>query len=124
MKSRKFLVRLINFITFVLSALAGITSNIILVLLVLTLIFLNIYIDPQKRKRENIYMFCFAFVYLLPINIGFIYKILNLFDYHIILDLLYGITMYIILFCIEEITLGLATRYLWRHQMTIKVIDS
>lgn len=89
-------------------------------------LFLIVGILPVCKMRENLWMFVFSSISLFPANISLalltshwleneMYVDTNFLKITIILIVLH------ILFCIEQITLGVLTRFIWRRQYKVEV---
>lgn len=81
---------------------------------------------PVCEKRENLWMFVFSSVSLLPANIRFSVLISQWAENELYLDsifmkiIIFLIALHI-LFCLEQIILGFMTRLLWRRQYKVEV---
>ena len=81
---------------------------------------------PVCEKRENLWMFVFSSVSLLPANIRFSVLISQWAEEELYWDSAFmKIIMLLIalhiLFCMEQIILGFITRLLWRRQYKVEV---
>lgn len=89
-------------------------------------LFLLVAFLPVCEKRENLWMFVFSSVSLLPANIRFSVLISQWAENELYLDsafmkiILFLIALHI-LFCFEQIILGFITRLLWRRQYKVEV---
>lgn len=90
------------------------------------LLFLLVAFLPVCEKRENLWMFVFSSVSLLPANIRFSVLISHWTEEELYWDsafmkiILFLIALHI-LFCMEQIILGFITRLLWRRQYKVVV---
>lgn len=90
------------------------------------LLFLLVAFLPVCEKRENLWMFVFSSVSLLPANIRFSVLISQWAEEELYWDstfmriIVLLITLHI-LFCMEQIILGFITRLLWRRQYKVEV---
>lgn len=90
------------------------------------LLFLLVAFLPVCEKRENLWMFVFSSVSLLPPNIRFSVLISHWAEEELYWDsafmkiILFLIALHI-LFCMEQIVLGFITRLLWRRQYKVEV---
>lgn len=90
------------------------------------LLFLLVAFLPVCEKRENLWMFVFSSVSLLPANIRFSVLISHWAEEELYWDsafmkiVLFLIALHI-LFCMEQIILGFITRLLWRRQYKVEV---
>lgn len=81
---------------------------------------------PVCEKRENLWMFVFSSISLLPANIRFSVLISQWAEKELYWDsafmkiIMLLITLHI-LFCMEQIILGFITRLLWRRQYKVEV---
>ena len=97
----------------------------ILLISVITL-FLLIAFLPICKKRENLWMFVFSSISLLPANIKFSVLISQWAEEELYWDstfmkiIILLIALHIF-FCIEQITLGFITRFLWQRQYKVEV---
>lgn len=74
---------------------------------------------PIFKHRENLWMFVIATFTTLPVNIFLIKAIgrSDFLDYNNILsDIFSGFVIYAVLFAVEQIILGVATRLIYRKQ--------
>lgn len=80
--------------------------------------FLVLKIFPVFRRCENIWMFVIVAFSTIPVNVYLIIllKETGLFYSFFFLNVLKGILCYIMLFCIEEIFMGIVTRCIWKRQ--------
>lgn len=90
------------------------------------LLFLLVAFLPVCEKRENLWMFVFSSVSLLPANIRFSVLISHWAEEELYWDSTFMqiIVLLIalhILFCMEQIILGFITRLLWRRQYKVEV---
>lgn len=97
----------------------------ILLISVITL-FLLIAFLPICKKRENLWMFVFSSISLLPANIKFSVLISQWAEEELYRDstfmkIIILLTALHIFFCIEQITLGFITRFLWQRQYKVEV---
>ena len=90
------------------------------------LLFLLVAFLPVCEKRENLWMFVFSSVSLLPANIRFSVLISQWTEEKLYWNpafmkiILFLIALHI-LFCMEQIILGFITRLLWRRQYKVEV---
>lgn len=89
-------------------------------------LFLLVAFLPVCEKRENLWMFVFSSVSLLPANIRFSVLISQWAENELYLDSIFiKIIIFLIalhvLFCEEQIILGFITRLLWRRQYKVEV---
>ena len=101
-----------------LSSFAAHYASVILLVITTIMMFLMLKI-PVFKYRENLWMFVIATFATLPVNI-FLVKIIGqsaFFDYDNILSSIFsGFVIYAVLFAVEQIVLGVATRLLYRRQ--------
>lgn len=89
-------------------------------------LFLLVAFLPVCEKRENLWMFVFSSVSLLPANIRFSVLISQWAENELYLDsisikiIIFLIALHV-LFCEEQIILGFITRLLWRRQYKVEV---
>lgn len=90
------------------------------------LLFVLVVFLPVCEKRENLWMFVFSSLSLLPANIRFSVLISHWAEEELYWDsafmkiILFLIALHI-LFCMEQIILGFFTRLLWRRQYKVEV---
>lgn len=96
-------------------------STIPIVLLPIALL-IAVALTPWARKRENIWMFLLVAVSGIPVNIVLIRWLLGLsvFETHFfVLAFFRSVALYLILFSMEELILGVVTRMIWKKQYKI-----
>lgn len=102
----------------VLSAVATHYTSVILLIITLLGMFLMLKI-PLFKHRENLWMFVISTFATIPINI-FLVKMASesfFFDYNnIATGVFLGFVIYAILFAVEQIALGITTRFFYRRQ--------
>ncbi len=89
-------------------------------ILAVALLFPSIAMLPPARHRENIWMFVLATPTVIPLNIVVIQSVfrLGILSTELLIGkILWGITLYTLLFCIEQIILGVLTRAFWKRQL-------
>lgn len=90
------------------------------------LLFLLVAFLPVCEKRENLWMFVFSSISLLPANIRFSVLISQWAEEELYWDstfmkiIILLIALHV-LFCMEQIILGFITRLLWRRQYKVVV---
>ena len=90
------------------------------------LLFLLVAFLPICEKRENLWMFVFSSVSLLPANIRFAVPVSQWAEEALYRDsafmkiMIFLIALHI-LFCMEQIILGFITRFLWQRQYKVEV---
>lgn len=102
----------------VLSSFATHYTSVILLIITTVIMFLILKI-PIFKHRENLWMFVIATFATIPMNILLV-KIIgesSFFDYDSVLSNVFsGFVIYAVLFAVEQIILGVATRLLYRRQ--------
>lgn len=101
-----------------LSAVAIYHASIILLIITLLGMFLILKI-PVFKHRENLWMFVISTFATIPINAFLVKRVSesSLFDYNNIATSIFcGFVIYAILFAVEQIVLGLTTRFFYRSQ--------
>lgn len=102
----------------VLSSFATHYTSVILLIITMVIMFLMLKI-PIFKHRENLWMFVIATFATIPMNILLV-KIIgesSFFDYDNILSKVFsGFVIYAVLFAVEQIILGVATRLLYKRQ--------
>lgn len=94
------------------------SGSVILMAVGVLLLFALVALLPVCRKRENLWMFSFAAITMIPVNIYILIK-LDLYDYSgasILRTVMWCILILGILTAVEEIVLGLITRLIWNRQ--------
>lgn len=89
----------------------------------IVLLFFAVCFLPCCRGHENIWMFVLVAWTGIPINVKLVRMItgvLQMDEGMFPLVLLREILLYIIVFCIEELVLGVLTRLIWRRQKRIQ----
>lgn len=102
----------------ILSSFAACCSSISILIMTIITMFLMLKI-PIFKHRENLWMFVIATFTTLPVNIFLIKAIgrSDFLDYNNILsDIFSGFVIYAVLFAVEQIILGVATRLIYRKQ--------
>lgn len=102
-----------------LSVLTVMKHSLILFVLLIFLHFLILKLIPEMKHRENIGMFVMVAFSSIPINFE-IFRVLanmGLFeDSYFFMNILRGTLYYIVLLSVEEVIMGLFTRFLWKKQ--------
>lgn len=102
----------------ILSAVATYYTSVILLIITILGIFLMLKI-PVFKHRENLWMFVISTFATIPVNI-FLVKMINatsFFDYNnVATNAFCGFVIYAVLFDVEQIVLGLITRFFYRRQ--------
>lgn len=87
--------------------------------------FLYVAICPFCRKRESLWLFVISALNMIPFNILVCNAAHLLACYLLSLGKLGAITLYfmiyIILFCVEEVFIGIMGRFIWRRQYALKM---
>lgn len=100
------------------SSLGAVLRSVPLMILSVLLLFVMVHVLPFCKKRENIYMFIYCAVTVIPINI-FVIRAANpyiFFDEDSFRICLERILLFFILLALEETILGCITRLLWKRQ--------
>lgn len=102
----------------ILSSLAACYTSIIIFIITIIIMFLMLKIQMFKH-RENLWIFVIATFATFPVNI-LIVKIIvqsDFLDYNSMLTNIFsGFVIYAVLFAVEQIILGVATRLIYRKQ--------
>ncbi len=109
---------LLSFVPLIVSILGVCFESYTVMLLVIPVLFAMVRFLPFCHKRENLWMFVFAAMAVIPINIHLIHK-LNLpywVDNSTIMCCLWSVLLFLMLLSVEEIVLGLITRFIWKRQ--------
>lgn len=103
---------------------AGLKS-VALMALTIPVLFLLVKFLPFCRHRENLWMFTFTAISVIPINCYVIRKmdLLVYFNGSMVKCFLWSVLVFFILLAVEEIVLGLITRLIWRRQYKLPVFD-
>ena len=106
-------------IPFVLSVVAVLKHSIAMFIIFILVHFIILKIIPAFKHCENIGMFVIVAFSSIPINV-YIFKVLIdlelLFDSFLVVNILRGVLYYIVLLSIEEIIMGILTRWIWKKQ--------
>lgn len=111
-------------VPFVFSAVAVINHSIAMFVSYILVHFFILKITPIFKHRENIGMFVIVAFSSIPVNI-YIFKLLIdmelLFDSFVVINILRGILYYIVLLSVEEVIMGILTRWIWKKQHKISI---
>lgn len=102
------------------SILASTRTSIILMAISIIMLFLLVLFVPLMRGNENVWMFILSTITLVPINIRLVKHIINLLSIDFessFFNITVAITIYLVLFNIEEIVLGTIVRLLKPNQL-------
>ncbi len=126
---KKYIPVLFGLIPLPVSALGAVLFSISLFsipLMALSVLFLFVLVRvlPWCRKRENLFIFIYSVGVVTPINIVII-RSLNWTDF---LDngfqiVLWSLLSFFMLFAVEEIVLGIITRFIWKKQYKLPEFD-
>ena len=95
-------------------------DNILILTAAVLSLFLLVSILPVCKKRENLWMFIFSGISLFPANIRSALLLFDRLKDEIYMDS--GVLFLLhILFCIEQLALGILTRLVWRKQYKVEV---
>ena len=102
-----------------------INNGFVLAAAVLSL-FLLVGLLPVCKKRENLWMFLFSAISLLPVNIylalwAYQWLAFELYDDSRLFLIANSLLILHMAFCIEQILLGILTRFLWKKQYRVEV---
>ena len=117
----KYVPLLLGFVPFAVSALGAALGSVALMAVSVPLLFVTVRILPFCRKRENLFMFVYSAAALVPINV-FLLRVCNireLIGLSPIRVFTFGAIMFIVLFAVEELALGLVTRLIWGRQYAL-----
>lgn len=113
-------------IPLIVSAIYYFTGKTYMLIISVISLFLLVAFLPVCEKRENLWMFVFSSVSLLPANIRFSILISQWAEEELYWDstfmkiIIFFIALHI-LFCMEQIILGFITRLLWQRQYKVEV---
>lgn len=101
-------------------------DNILILTAAVLSLFLLVSILPVCKKRENLWMFIFSGISLFPANIRSALLLFDRLKDEIYMDsgfLKVTAVLFLlhILFCIEQLSLGILTRLVWRKQYKVEV---
>lgn len=106
-------------IPFLLSAFTVIRHSVVMLAIYILAHFVILKISPTFKHCENLGMFLIVAFSSIPINI-YIFKILNemdfLFDSYLVINIMRGVLYYIVLLSVEEVIMGIFTRWIWKRQ--------
>jgi len=106
-------------IPLLLSTMAIIKHSVTLFVLYILVHFLVLKIIPAFKYYENIGMFVIVAFSSIPINVYIFNMLVDMgifFDSFFIINVLRGVLYYIILLSIEEVIMGILTRWVWKKQ--------
>lgn len=106
-------------IPLVLSSVAVIKNSVALFILFILAHFLILKVIPAFKHYESIGMFVMVMFSYIPVNIYILFVLYDmelLYGQLAIIVFLKGILFYVILLSIEEIVMGVMTRWIWRKQ--------
>jgi len=116
----------LTMIPLIVSILFYFTSKTYMLLISVIFLLLLVAFLPVCEKRENLWMFVFSSVSLLPANIRFSVLVSQWAEKELYLNssfvkiIVFLLALHI-LFCMEQIILGFITRLLWRRQYIVEV---
>lgn len=89
-------------------------------------LFLLVSLLPLCKKRENLWMFVFSTVSLLPVNIRVSISVSQWMEDELYMDspflkVIIILIAFHVLFCLEQIILGVITRFIWKRQYKVEV---
>lgn len=89
-------------------------------------LFLLVGLLPLCKKRENLWMFVFSTVSLLPVNIRVSISVSQWMEDELYMDspflkVIIILIAFHVLFCLEQIILGVITRFIWKRQYKVEV---
>ena len=106
-------------VPFLLSVFTVTRHSVVMLLIYILAHFVILKISPTFKKRENLGMFIIIAFSSIPINV-YIFKTLNdtglLFDSFFVINILRGVLYYIVLLSVEEVIMGILTRWIWKKQ--------
>lgn len=95
-------------------------SYYLLVLAVISL-FGIIALMPVFKRHESLWMFVLSAVVFLPENLMAVCYFIMEDIYGVVLNEMMGFLVFCMLFSVEQLALGVATRFLWRRQCRLKL---
>lgn len=104
---------------FFLSFAAVESRSVIVALVAVAAHFIVLKAVPAFKKRENIWVFIFVVFSFVPFNIyalSTVNSAVSLFSHNFLLGLIECVLYYITLLSMEEIVMGVITRFFWRKQ--------
>ena len=106
------------------SLMTVVKQSVILLLIFIAAHFVILKITPAFKRCENLAMFVIVAFSSIPINI-YLFQMLNyrlgLFNSNFVVNFVRGSFYYLMLLSLEEIVMGIITRFLWRKQY--KMVD-
>ena len=106
-----------------LSTAGALRDSPLLMALTVPLLFVMVGVLPFCRKRENLYMFVYASVALIPVNIRLSALPSDVLSDGKLLLVIERIIICFMLMAAEEIVLGLIARRIWRRQYKLPDLD-
>ena len=87
-------------------------------LLSVPVLFLMVGLLPFCHRRENLWMFVYAAITFIPINVFILFQIEldRIFHENLFSVLLWGVLLFLLMSSLEEIVLGVITRFVWKRQ--------
>lgn len=107
----------------VISLVAVLNRSVLLAMISVIGIYLSVAILPCARRYENIWVFFLSMFASIPFNIKLIDVLMResfIENDFILLHIMRCALIYVVLFCVEEITLGAVARFIWKKQKTIQ----
>lgn len=109
---------------FVFSVITVLKKSVAMFVFFILVHFVILKIIPSFRHSENIGMFVIVAFSSIPINI-YLFKLLVemelLFDSFLVVNILRGVLCYIVLLSVEEVIMGVLTRWIWKKQYKIRL---
>lgn len=89
--------------------------NIVLGIIILLIVIKSV---PFMKSNEGVWLFFISMIAVIPFNIKLVYIIVSLYmtEFLLITKVLCGVLMYLCIFSIEEIMLGIVSRLFWPKQ--------
>lgn len=103
---------------FVLAIIAAFKASPIISIIAMAIVFLDVVVLPVCKNNQNAYMFFLTAVTVTPINIRLIIHFLGDCEsaLEILISVLVGLLAYFMMLSIEEIIMGIVTRFLFPKQ--------
>lgn len=95
------------------------SRSVVVALIAVAAHFILLKVFPLFKKRENVWMFIFVVFSFIPFNVyalSVLNSVVSLFGNGVLLGLIECALYYMMLLSIEEIAMGVVTRFFWRKQ--------
>lgn len=101
----------------------AVKGSFVIMALSIPVLFLLVALLPFCKKRENLWMFIYGIITLIPVNI-FIINHAELYVYlgeNIFSEIITYASVFLLMQSVEQVALGLITRFIWKRQYKLPV---